>query len=65
MVAMCDYGLILRDNKPRLIFLRKSKQGFQTLPCKAKEYLVKEGKIEKEKGKWISIDKLKSDLNSK
>jgi len=57
--GMCDYGLILEDAQPRMIFLQKeAAQGtYRTLSlCKAPEPLVRDGRVEVG-GKWRPIEK--------
>ncbi len=56
--GMCDYGLILEDTQPRLIFLQKEagQNSYRTLSlCKAPELLVRGGKVEVG-GKWLAIE---------
>lgn len=57
--GICNYGLILKDRKEYLIFLKKesSKSPYQTLTCKAQEIPVRNDKIDIN-GKKIKIDNL-------
>jgi len=53
--GMCDYGLFLPDSKKYLIFLRKTKIGFETMACKPNLLEVKKGSIVIN-GKSMSLD---------
>lgn len=57
--GMCDYGLLLGNTEPRLIFLRTTNKvgAYETLqPCKAPEPVVRQNTIEL-RGTWVPIEK--------
>lgn len=54
--GMCPYGIILNDNLPHVIFLKKSGETYRAVDmCSVKDYVVKDGMVEFDKQK-ISVE---------
>jgi hypothetical protein len=45
--GMCPYGIIINDNLPHIIFLKKSGETYRAVSmCSIKDYAVKDGEVE-------------------
>ncbi|HYO90527.1 MAG TPA: hypothetical protein VEQ40_02780 [Pyrinomonadaceae bacterium] len=50
--GMCPYGIIINDNLPHVIFLKKSGDTYHAVDmCSVKDYLIKDDMVEFEKQK--------------